>query len=151
MDLGERLSNAWESARNSWRHAAEIVLLEVEMARAAGNRAEAEELLVLAEPWAGVATKRTCVEWASGPVYVSTEHWRRVYFAWRRVYRIRVLLGDVIDRAIRRSDQEIPRRKRRTLGRGKLGGIRRSDKPGSPKKASRSSIKWLRSSFPCQL
>lgn len=26
--------------------------------------------------------------------------WRRIYFAWRRVYRIRALLGDVIDSVI---------------------------------------------------
>ncbi len=26
--------------------------------------------------------------------------WQRIYFAWRRVYRIRALLGDVIDRVI---------------------------------------------------
>jgi len=58
------------------------------------------ELLVLAEHWTDVATQRTYVEWANAPVCVSTEHWRRVYFAWRRVYRIRALLGDVIDRVI---------------------------------------------------
>jgi hypothetical protein len=39
-------------------------------------------------------------EWANAPYSVSTDHWRRVYFAWRRVYRIRALLGDVIDRVI---------------------------------------------------
>ena len=58
------------------------------------------ELLVLAEHWADVAVHRTFAEWANAPFSVSTGHWRRVYFAWRRVYRIRALLGDVIDRVI---------------------------------------------------
>ena len=58
------------------------------------------ELLVVAEHWAGVAIERTYVEWANANVSVSTKHWWRVYFAWRRVYRIRGLLGDIIDRVI---------------------------------------------------
>jgi hypothetical protein len=58
------------------------------------------ELLVLAEHWTDVAVHRTFTEWANAPFSVSTGHWRRVYFAWRRVYRIRALLGDVIDRVI---------------------------------------------------
>jgi hypothetical protein len=58
------------------------------------------ELLVLAEHWTDVAIWRTYVEWANAPYSVSTDHWRRVYFAWRRVYRIRELLGDVIDKLI---------------------------------------------------
>ena len=58
------------------------------------------ELLVIAEHWAGVAIERTYVEWANANFSVSTKDWRRIYFAWRRVYRIRALLGDVIDRVI---------------------------------------------------
>jgi len=58
------------------------------------------ELLALAEHWTDVAIQRTFVEWADAPVFVSTSHWRRVYFAWRRVYRIRALLGEVIDQLI---------------------------------------------------
>ena len=58
------------------------------------------ELLVLAEHWTDVAIQRTFVEWADVPVFVSTSHWRRVYFAWRWVYRIRALLGEVIDQLI---------------------------------------------------
>ena len=58
------------------------------------------ELLALADHWTDVAIQRTFVEWADAPFYVSTEHWRRVHFAWRRVYRIRALLGDVVDRVI---------------------------------------------------
>lgn len=58
------------------------------------------ELLAIAEHWAGVAIERTYVEWANANVSISTKDWRRVYFAWRRVYRIRGLLGDVIDRVI---------------------------------------------------
>jgi hypothetical protein len=40
------------------------------------------------------------VEWANANFSVSTKDWRRIYFAWRRVYRIRALLGDVIDSVI---------------------------------------------------
>ena len=58
------------------------------------------ELLVIAEHWAGVAIERTYVEWDNANFSVSTKDWRRIYFAWRRVYRIRALLGDVIDRVI---------------------------------------------------
>lgn len=58
------------------------------------------ELLVLAEHWTNVAIWRTFVEWANAPFSVSTDHWRRVYFGWRRVYRIRALLGEVIDQLI---------------------------------------------------
>ena len=55
------------------------------------------ELLAIAEHWARVAIERTYVEWANA---TNTDDWRRIYFAWRRVYRIRALLGDVIDRVI---------------------------------------------------
>jgi len=55
---------------------------------------------VLAEHWANVAIQRTFFEWSDAPHHVSTQHWRRVYFAWRRVYRIRSLIGDIVDRAI---------------------------------------------------
>ncbi|MGA8834747.1 MAG: hypothetical protein WB538_03865 [Candidatus Sulfotelmatobacter sp.] len=58
------------------------------------------ELLVIAEHWASVAIERTYVGWANANVSISTKDWRRIYFAWRRVYRIRALLGDVIDGVI---------------------------------------------------
>src|ERR1039458_2854457 len=58
------------------------------------------ELLVIAEHWAGVAIERTYVEWANANVSVSTKDWRRIYFAWRRVYRIRALLGEVIEKVV---------------------------------------------------
>jgi hypothetical protein len=58
------------------------------------------ELLALAQHWAGIAIERTYVEWANATVSVSTNDWRRIYFAWRRVYRIRALLVDVIDRVV---------------------------------------------------
>jgi hypothetical protein len=44
------------------------------------------ELLVIAEHWAGVAIERTYVGWANANVSISTKDWRRIYFAWRRVY-----------------------------------------------------------------
>ncbi len=56
--------------------------------------------MVLAEHWTDVAVHRTFTEWANAPFSVSTGHWGRVYFAWRRVHRIRALLGDVIDKVI---------------------------------------------------
>jgi len=55
------------------------------------------ELLAIAKHWADVAIERTYVEWTNA---TNTDDWRRIYFAWRRVYRIRALLGDVIDRVI---------------------------------------------------
>ena len=58
------------------------------------------ELLVIAEHWASVAIERTYVGWANANVSISTKDWRRIHFAWRRVYRIRALLGDVIDGVI---------------------------------------------------
>jgi hypothetical protein len=58
------------------------------------------ELLVLAEHWTDVAIQRMFVESDDAPDSVSTEHWRRVFFACHRLYRIRTLLGDVIDRLI---------------------------------------------------
>lgn len=58
------------------------------------------ELLVLAEHWTDVAIRRTYAEWAGANFLVSTHHWRRIYFAWRRVYRTRALLGEVIDQVI---------------------------------------------------
>jgi hypothetical protein len=58
------------------------------------------ELLVIAEHWARVAIERTYVGWANANVSINTKDWRRIYFAWRRVYRIRALLGDVIDGVI---------------------------------------------------
>lgn len=58
------------------------------------------ELLVIAKHWAGIAIGRTYVEWSNAAVSVNTKDWRRIYFAWRRVYRIRALLGDVIDKLI---------------------------------------------------
>jgi len=58
------------------------------------------ELLVLAEHWTDVAIHRTYAEWAGASFLVSTHHWRRIYFAWRRVYRIRAFLGEVIDQVI---------------------------------------------------
>lgn len=55
------------------------------------------ELLVIAEHWTGVAIERTFVEWANA---TNTDDWRRIYFAWRRVYRIRALIGEVVHRVI---------------------------------------------------
>lgn len=66
-----------------------------------GFVATSGELLVLAEHWADVAICRTFMEWANAPFWVSTDHWRHVYFGWRRVYRIRALLGEVIDQLIK--------------------------------------------------
>jgi len=58
------------------------------------------ELLEIARQWAGLAIERTYIEWANATVSVSTKDWRRIYFAWRRVYRIRAFLGEVIDRVV---------------------------------------------------
>ena len=55
------------------------------------------ELLAIAEHWASVAIERTFVEWANA---TNTDDWRRIYFAWRRVYRIREFLGGVVDRMV---------------------------------------------------
>ena len=55
------------------------------------------ELLAIAEHWARVAIERTYVEWANA---TNTDDWRRIYFAWRRVYRVRALIGEVVDGVI---------------------------------------------------
>jgi hypothetical protein len=55
------------------------------------------ELLVIAEHWAEVAIERTFIEWANA---TNTDDWRRIFFAWRRVYRIRGLIGEIVDRVI---------------------------------------------------
>lgn len=52
------------------------------------------ELLTIAEHWADDAIERTFVEWANA---TNIDDWRRIYFAWRRVYRVRTLIGDVVD------------------------------------------------------
>jgi len=53
--------------------------------------------LAIAEHWARVAIERTYVEWANA---TNTDDWRRIYFAWRRVYRVRALIGEVVDGVI---------------------------------------------------
>ena len=55
------------------------------------------ELLAIAEHWARVAIERTYVEWTNA---TNTDDWRRIYFAWRRVYRVRALIGEVVDGVI---------------------------------------------------
>src|SRR5438270_3386800 len=55
------------------------------------------ELLAIAEHWARVAIERTYVEWANA---TNTDDWRRIYFAWRRVYRVRARIGEVVDGVI---------------------------------------------------
>ena len=55
------------------------------------------ELLAIAKHWARVAIERTYVEWANA---TNTDDWRRIYFAWRRVYRVRALIGEVVDGVI---------------------------------------------------
>ena len=58
------------------------------------------ELLVIAEHWAGVAIERTDVEWAKRGVFGQYQGVQTHLLAWRRVHRIRALLGDVIDRMV---------------------------------------------------
>src|SRR2546430_10302591 len=55
------------------------------------------ELLAIAEHWARVAIERTYVEWANA---TNTDDWRRIYFAWRRVYRVRALIGGIVARVM---------------------------------------------------
>jgi hypothetical protein len=57
------------------------------------------ELLVLVRHWADVAIWRNFNDWSNGTA--SSSGWRRIYFAWRRVERIRNLLGaDAVDQVI---------------------------------------------------
>lgn len=57
------------------------------------------ELLLLARHWADVAIWRNFNDWSNETA--SSSGWRRIFFAWRRVDRIRTLLGDdLVDQVI---------------------------------------------------